>query len=178
MNPRSAVRSDQKQLINRFLYGSTGPIVELGVDWGVTTRMLATLFPSRHIIAVDKWDPDYHREIMPDGKRVTAEEKKQAVYALMDEFDNVTIVCADVVEFGRTFDDTVGSIFFDAAHEEEPILEEFKVWLPKLYANGTALVHDANKVGVRRACDRFMFGHFFRCDMCVWDRRSGATLRS
>lgn len=175
--PRTAVTSVQRQLLLRRFSKATGLIVELGVDWGVTTMILATRMPHREVLAIDSWDPKYHKMVMPDGEVSTAQDKYAAALALQAKYDNIEVVKADVVEYGQLFKGEVGSIFFDAAHEEEPILKEFAAWLPHVHEQGVAVVHDANKPGVARACDRVMEGHFFKHGMCIWDRRIGAKLK-
>lgn len=176
--PRTAVKPVQRQLILRRFRGVDGLIVELGVDWGVTTLILATRMPHRNVLAIDSWDPKYHRLIMPDGDVSTAEDKYEAAMTMAAKYENIEVVRSDVVEYGKYFKGEVGSIFFDAAHEEEPLLREFEAWLPHVHGTGVVIVHDANQPGVKRACDRVFVGHFYKYNMCIWDRRAkGAALR-
>lgn len=173
---RTAVTDAQRLLMFEALRGVKGLVIELGVDWGMTTQKLATWLPECQIIAVDSWDPAYHSVIMPDHDEVTAEDKYNAVLKLAASFDNIEVIREDVVECGKSFEGEVGAIFFDAAHDEAAILREFTAWLPHLSAQGVVLVHDTDKGDVSRACDKVFSGHVFKERMCVFDRRSGAQL--
>jgi predicted O-methyltransferase YrrM len=174
---RTAVNPRQRAIILRNFANTMGPMVELGVDWGLTTAILANRFPNRKLYAVDSWDPKYHSEVMPDGKKFTAEDKYNTVLSLAEVNENVEVIRQDVVECGQQFEGAAGAVFFDAAHEEEPILREFAAWLPHVHDRGVVVVHDANKPGVARACDRAMSGHVFVAGMCVWNRQDGAAIK-
>lgn len=179
MAARTAVRRDQKNIIFDLFGRRDGIIVELGVDWGITTVALAKAFPDREIYAIDSWDPQYHRDNIRDGKQFDANDKYLYVMEQTAQFPNVEVVRADVVEASKDLIFKVSSIFFDAAHTEEPILQEFKAWLPKICDGGVAVVHDADRKrqGVMNACNRAMTGHVFKADMCIWDLAAGAAIK-
>ena len=175
LKPRTAVRKDQYAVLRRVFSGTEGPIVELGVDWGLTTVWLAKLFPKRPIFAVDPWPLDYHVKLLGCAKQADMEAKYRYVLASVDPYQNVMVVREDLHSFGKRYKGAApGSIFFDASHEEAGVRAELKTWLPLLAQKGAVVIHDANQAPVRKACDASLTGHTFECGLCVFERAIGA----
>lgn len=174
LKPRTAVRADQYEVLRRVFSQTEGLIVELGVDWGLTTEWLVKTFPSRPILAVDLWSASYHTTVLADcPSSVAVEAKYQNVVARLSKFGSrVQLVRADILEYGKNYTGlAAGSIFFDASHEEAGVNAELKTWLPHLSPKGSIVIHDANQIPVRKACNASLTGHTFERGLCVYETR-------
>ena len=177
LQPRTAVRKYQYDIIGKLFSKTSGPIIELGVDWGLTTVWLAKLFPKRPIFAVDPWPLDYHVKLLGCAKQADMEAKYQYVLALTGPFPNVTVVREDLHTYGKRYaGEAPGSIFFDASHEREGVISELRLWMPILSTAGVAVVHDTNQRPVAEACHTTLTGHRFIRGLCIVDRAAGAGL--
>jgi len=166
--PRTAVEKNQKKAILDIAATTKGPIVELGVDWGLTTVALARKFPDREVYAVDLWDQGYHSANLPDGKS-SGRFKLEHVRQVTKHIPNVHVVVSDTASLSERWDHgEVGFIFSDGDHTEAGVQRDLKAWMPLMSSGGVIAVHDANRQAVVNACKKCFGKPAFRVDMCFW----------
>lgn len=167
--PRTAVRDDQRALIRKVFEKTDGIIVELGVDWGLTTEWLRREFPGRTIIGVDLWDDAYHRENIADGKTATAIEKYRRVLGVFENDKCTRIFRVDACKPPMRGGESVSAIFFDASHDYPDVKQEILAWVPWLADGCGIVVHDANRDPVKQSCEEALAGQNFRFErgMCI-----------
>ena len=130
--------------------GAAGAILELGIDWGVVTTLLARPFQQRVIVGVDFWDRAYHSAQMRDDN---VEDKIAHVKRLAAQYNNVIILKMNLLELAKRFIGPVAVLFFDASQRREELHKHFAAWLPNLAPAGIAIVHGAIQPEVQAACN-------------------------
>ena len=123
---------DMVSYLNYYFDVSKSTMVEVGVYAGQSTNIFSQYFKKVH--AVDPWeDLDEY------------EENMKVVEAVFDRFkaSNVIKHKKTSVEAAKDIEDkSIDFIYIDARHEYEYIMEDIKVWLPKLKKNGWMGGHD------------------------------------
>jgi len=120
--------------LNYYFDTSTATMVELGSYAGQSTSIFSKYF--KKVVAIDPWEN--HDEYPHDMNLV---EK------VFDKFvgsqRNVEKRKGYSVEVSETFkDNSLDFVYIDARHEEEYVLEDIEVWLPKLKKHGFIGGHD------------------------------------
>ena len=123
---------DMVSYLNYYFDVSKSTMVEVGVYAGQSTHVFSQYFKKVH--AIDPWkDLDEY------------EEKMTIVEAVFDRFKapNVIKHKKTSLEAAKDIKDkSIDFIYIDARHEYEYIMEDIKVWLPKLKDSGWMGGHD------------------------------------
>lgn len=137
--------------------------VEVGVHRGATSKAILESPKNFQLILVDSWQyhhatsdpcaamtPNEVMECFRQAHKITHQYRQRASLLKMPSTEAAERVTNDSQDF----------IFIDACHEYEAVLEDSKVWWPKLKDGGIMLWHDygnnsPHTVGVKRAVDEF-----------------------
>jgi predicted O-methyltransferase YrrM len=103
-------------------------VVELGVCTGRSTAHLAAGCPSAAVIGIDPGPQDN-----PDMTQIRAKYKN--ICLIRKESTDPGVV-------GATRDGSVDLCFVDTIHSYKQVMDEFKVWLPKMRPGGVMLFDD------------------------------------
>lgn len=122
-------------------------IIELGSRTGLSTCWLAlgAIYGLGAIVhAVDPWaQPRENSDDDPSG--LGGEGVHQQFLANLHKFaleDRVVWHRDYSLEMASTWERTIGLIFIDAVHEEDPIREDFLAWEPFITRKGYVVFHD------------------------------------
>ena len=152
---------------------STG--VEIGVQRGLYSELILSESRLSKLILVDPWREldDGYRDIATvaqrEHDRALAEAKRRlAPFGERAGFWRTTSLQAATT----TSDARMDSIYLDARHDYEAVMDDLRAWYPKLRPGGVFAGHDyvdgdlpEGVFGVRSAVDDFYGG---RCDVVVY----------
>lgn len=140
-------------------------IVEIGSFEGSSTELFAL-----HCLKVYAIDP---YEKGNNFKQETIEElskAKQVFKERIKHYLNVTFIQEPSNVAVRLFDDeSLDAVYIDGDHRFNCVIEDIKLWLPKLKFNGVLSGHDyCENGGVRRAIDKLIQKPFKIYDDSSW----------
>jgi predicted O-methyltransferase YrrM len=138
---------------------STGYFVEVGAWVGRSACLMGTLIRDSHKpIAFDtiesgRGDPgvaDDLKRLREAGATIELALRLNVAACGLDEY--VKVVIDDSVAAARTYaDQSLDFVFLDAAHEEEPVRQDVRAWLPKVRPGGVLAGHDWSYVIVQKS---------------------------
>ena len=121
--------------LNYYFDTSTATMVELGSYSGQSTSIFSNYF--KKVIAIDPWK---NYEALP---KYDMEQVERTFDKFVGSRKNVEKRKGYSVEVSETFEDnSLDFVYIDARHEEEYVLEDIEVWLPKLKKHGFIGGHD------------------------------------
>ncbi len=129
-------------------------IVEVGTGGGHTSKYLLKKIPDIHLVEVAYYPED------GSGKDTKAFETAWR-NRIAPFLDRVTVLEGPSIDVcGFVPDGFYDLVFIDANHSYENVLEDIKVWLPKIKKGGIICGHDCNHIrfpGVKKAVEE-VFG--------------------
>lgn len=145
-------RTSWAGLENRFqdLLDPIGPIrrvVDIGVEWGLSTMAFATALPQATVIGVDPYQ-DALPELVAKSKAlgiqgvVGSDEAEAWLSRLLPDFPNIVMVKTTSAQAARQLIGSIDVVHIDAIHTYEDIAEDFALWEPKVRPGGCILFHD------------------------------------
>jgi len=151
-------------------------IVEIGSHHGRSTTILAAGRPDGvGLLAVDPYDDE----------RWGGGPDSLDIFRRNTEGLGVELERGYGAEVGRRWDQPVGMLFIDGAHDYPTVLADFESWRPHLTNGATVLFHDAfSSPGVTRALWQAMFwssDFAYACSsrsLVAFRRQSGTTVTS
>lgn len=149
-----------------------GCIVEIGSWQGKSTVWLGlgTLEAFRRkVYAIDPHTGSEEHQI-PGQKIWTLEKFKENVQRA-GLSDIVSPIVSLSHEARRSFDQPVGLLFIDGAHDHESVKRDYELWAPLVMDGGYIVFHDTQQIGVQRVADDVLQRHsfskvFFEDTMC------------
>ena len=116
-------------------------IVELGVLWGNTTKILLN---NNNNVSVYGIDP-----IVPDSKDATLIGDINKINELKMQYNNFIFIKDFSYNVIKTWKKEISYIFIDADHRYEAVKKDFEDWLPFVEQGGFISLHDsaANRGG-------------------------------
>jgi predicted O-methyltransferase YrrM len=131
-------------------------IVEVGSFAGVSSDLFANFCDN--LICVDIWN-------FKGGQGLPYDYVQQAFidFCKVDEaHDNIeTMVMASTKAAEKIKDGSIELVYIDAKHDKPEVLQDIKVWLPKVKKGGYIAGHDIHMDGVRQAVEE-MFGTSYK----------------
>lgn len=125
-------------------YGARGAVVEVGSWKGRSTIWLACgqqAGSGGKVVAIDPHTGS--TEHQTSGGVWTFDEFQRNIQAA-DVADVVDPLLMTSVEAAHTFDQPVGLIFIDGAHEYEAVRADFEAWFPKVVNGGVMAFNDSD----------------------------------
>jgi len=132
---RSALRDDVFNLYNLVVKHRPKRILEIGVDYGASTRALMLgLLKVRgdKIESIDNRDCSTILDILMPTPKLTKLAKEYWKFHLGDSKDKELLDTIEDFDF----------LFLDTSHVAEQTVVELDMWLPKLKPGGVAVFHD------------------------------------
>ena len=131
-------------IILHFFCNGKGRVVELGTNYGRTTRFLSRI--CEEVITVDLFEgtlkayPAGHGPIdYRQGWKISEQETR----AGLAPFTNVKIITADSRQAARDIlENSVHCLFIDADHSGASVAADFEAWKNKVRPGGYVLFHD------------------------------------
>lgn len=141
-----------------------GTIVELGSFAGRTAHVMAKNAPKATLYAIDLWEnfsfsavPAYSLAFMEgDYENFDSHDFYNYFLRNIQSLQNIVPIRGYSQKVALPFDKPVNLIFIDADHDEEPLLEDMKVWWPRMARNGMMVGHDYQMRSVKMAIMRFI----------------------
>ena len=138
---------------------ATGHFVEVGSWVGRSACLMGMLIRDSHkpiaFDAIDHGlgDPGVNAfvdDLVSRGTTIIEELHRNVAACGLSQYVNVRAL--DSVEAARTYtDQSLDFVFLDAAHEEEPVRQDVRAWLPKVKPGGVLAGHDWSYESVQNA---------------------------
>ena len=115
--------------------------VEIGTMYGISAFAVWTQNPDCNVTTIDIKDYKERRILHQDTK--------------------INFINQRSPECAKSWVKPIDTLFIDAGHDYQDILEDFAGWIPFLKEGGNLLFHDYShsSPGVREFCDKFIVGH-------------------
>ena len=132
----NAFHRDEAQCLYDYVskIKSSQIVVELGIEWGRSTTVIAELAAANNFthIAIDNFCQEYGQQY-----RAFQYERKMKY-----GWKNTQIREMDSARSAEYFGKRAAFLFIDADHEYESVIRDTLAWLPKVKANGLLMFHD------------------------------------
>lgn len=133
-------------------------IIEIGSYCGASTEIFASHFPNSKINSVDPWE-SYVEDCSKydlNQQALELKEAEQIFDKLLVKYPNIIKNKISSVEFSKTIkDESVDIIYIDGNHQYSSVIEDLRVWFPKIKKNGMMTGHDGSWESVNRALMEF-----------------------
>lgn len=139
------------RLATRALVASDHPyptVVEIGTRMGEWLRQFFFHYPIPRAFGIDPWLPRAKRGLQDVYPR-WVENLKPWIWK------NAFPLRGTSQEWAHVFHEPIDVLYIDGDHRYGPVLEDFKLWVPKVRQGGVVLIHDVNEADVRRAVDEY-----------------------
>ena len=125
-------------------------MVEIGCWTGVSTRLFA--LHCARIYAVDAWDlldgyNDYTKKDLAENE-INFDRNIEG-YGNIIKIKDMSITAAE-----RFDDESLDCVYIDGDHNEDPVYNDIKIWLPKIRKGGIISGHDYPYGGIKSALER------------------------
>ena len=129
--------------------------VEIGVRFGDNAREMLDAVPHFRLYLVDSYDVNNSTN-QSGGKAMSDEDRAKLISDVKERFaaygDRAKLMVMDSAQASRKFPDKYFDyVYIDAQHEEANVLNDIRLWWPKLKDGGTFGGHDLSAEGVKKA---------------------------
>jgi len=140
--PGLATRQDFGWLLNRL--GLLGAGAEIGVQGGIFSRQVLDQWKGSLLYLIDAWQqiPGYEdpANVPPDEQ---SDRMMATIWRVKPHWERVRLIQELSVNASRLIpDDSLDWVYLDANHEYSSILEDLRIWTPKVKRGGIIAGHD------------------------------------
>lgn len=147
---------------------------EVGVCYGLYSKVLLDNIPDLHLLAVDRWETyeGYNRRRRQD----TLEDAFVAATELLSPYKGCEILRGDSLEVAKTIPDgSLDFVFIDADHAYHAVVKDVAAWAPKVRKGGIVSGHDyyeskSGGLGVIPAVNEYVIANDKVLYRTAWDR--------
>ncbi len=137
-----------------FDHNNITKVIEIGSDYGLSTRHIASLLPKDGILyAIDVWGPAYHPntygQFLSNAIRFGLTKTIVPIRARSDQ------AIRQIASYGISFD----MIYVDGDHETIPVFKDLELYFPLLSEHGIMCGDDWLLATVRAAVLLFAYRH-------------------
>ena len=126
---------------------------EVGVKAGINAKKMLDLMNIKKLYLIDPYLPYTESE----EKSVDISIFKQEAEKRLSECKNITWIGELSIDATKFIKEELDFVYIDAAHDYENVLQDCRVWYPKIKAGGVMGGHDfvGSQPGLRRAVRAF-----------------------